>query len=55
MRDLLARAPGWSFALLYPRPEAFAALAGVHVDHVRPVVTGGLRNAMVLGHVDPRP
>jgi 23S rRNA G2445 N2-methylase RlmL len=55
VRDLLARARGWSFALLYPRPEALAGLDGVHVEHERPVVTGGLRNAMVLGRVDPRP
>jgi 23S rRNA G2445 N2-methylase RlmL len=55
VRDLIARAHGWSFALLYPRPEALAGLAGVHVDHARPVVTGGLRNAMVLGRVDARP
>lgn len=54
VRDLVARAHGWSFALLYPRPEALADVASVHVDHVRPVVTGGLRNALVLGHVDPR-
>ncbi|MFN2322331.1 MAG: hypothetical protein ABR510_05170 [Trueperaceae bacterium] len=52
VRDLVARAHGWSFALLYPRPEALAGLDGVHVDHVRSVVTGGLRNAMVLGRVD---
>ena len=55
VRDLLARAHGWSFALLYPRPEALANLPGVHIEHVRPVVTSGLRNAMVVGHVDPRP
>jgi 23S rRNA G2445 N2-methylase RlmL len=55
VRDLVARAHGWAFALLYPRPEALAELPGVHVDHVRPVVTGGLRNAMVLGHVDQHP
>ena len=54
VRDLVARAHGWAFALLYPRPEALAGLAGVHVEHVRPVVTGGLRNAMVLGRVDAR-
>lgn len=55
VRDMVARAHGWAFALLYPRPEALAGLAGVRVDHVRPVVTGGLRNAMVLGRVDARP
>jgi 23S rRNA G2445 N2-methylase RlmL len=55
VRDLIARAHGWAFALLYPRPEALAGLPGVHVEHVRPVITGGLRNAMVLGRVDPRP
>lgn len=55
VRDLVARAHGWAFALLYPRPEALAGLAGVHVEHVRPVVTGGLRNAMVLGRVDAHP
>ncbi len=55
VRDLVARAHGWSFALLYPRPEGLAGLDGVHVDHVRPVVTGGLRNAMAIGRVDPRP
>ena len=54
VRDLLARAHGWAFALLYPRPEALADLSGVRVEHVRAVVTGGLRNAMVLGRVDPR-
>jgi 23S rRNA G2445 N2-methylase RlmL len=53
VRDLIARAHGWSFALLYPRPEALSGLAGVHVDHVRPVVTGGLRNAMAIGRVEP--
>ena len=55
VRDLIARARGWAFALLYPRPDALAGLDGVHVDHVRPVVTGGLRNAMTLGRVEPRP
>jgi putative N6-adenine-specific DNA methylase len=55
VRDLLARAHGWSYAFLYPRPEAWAHVAGVRVDHVRPVVTGGLRNTMVLGRVDPQP
>lgn len=50
---LIERAVGWSFALLYPRPEALAGRPGVHVDQVRAVVTGGLRNAMVLGRVDP--
>lgn len=48
---LLAGAPGWTFALLYPRPDAIVALPGVTVTHVRSVVTGGLRNAMVVGTV----
>lgn len=52
---LVAGARGWAFALLYPRPEALADRPGVRVAHVRPVVTGGLRNAMVLGHVEPAP
>ncbi|MDF1523063.1 MAG: hypothetical protein P1P87_09625 [Trueperaceae bacterium] len=50
--DLLGRAGGWSFALLYPRPDAVAALPRVRVHHVREVVTGGLRNAMVVGSVE---
>jgi 23S rRNA G2445 N2-methylase RlmL len=49
---LLARAGGWSFALLYPRPEAIAALPRVRVHQAREVVTGGLRNAMVVGSVE---
>lgn len=48
---LLGRASGWTFAFLYPRPEAVAELPGVTLTDVRPVVTGGLRNAMIVGHV----
>lgn len=53
--DLVAGARGWAFALLYPRPDALAERPGVRVDAVRTVVTGGLRNAMVVGHVEPGP
>ncbi len=51
IRDVLRTARGWDVALLYPRPGVLTSLPGLEVHHVRPVVTGGLRNAIVLGRV----
>ena len=49
LRTLLAGAPGWDFALLYPRPEELEGLPAVTVREVRSLITGGLRNAIVVG------
>ena len=49
LRTLLARASGWDFALLYPRPEELEGLPAVTVREVRSLITGGLRNAIVVG------
>ncbi len=51
LRSLLRTASGWDVALLYPRPDALTDMPGLEVRHVRRVVTGGLRNAIVLGRV----
>lgn len=52
LRRLLAGARGWRFALLYPRPEDLDELPGVELRDVRTIVTGGLRNAILVGRVD---
>jgi len=51
LRTVLGRASGWDFALLYPRPDELDGLAGVAVRQVRTLVTGGLKNAIVVGRV----
>lgn len=51
LRELVARARGWSFALLYPDADALAGLAGVVLVQRTAIVTGGLRNTLVLGRV----
>jgi 23S rRNA G2445 N2-methylase RlmL len=50
LAGLLRRASGWRFALLYPRPEAIARGGGV-IEATIPTVTGGVRNAVVIGRV----
>jgi 23S rRNA G2445 N2-methylase RlmL len=54
LRGLLRGAGGWDFALLYPRPEDLDALPGVDVRQVHSLVTGGLKNAVVVGRVGAR-
>jgi 23S rRNA G2445 N2-methylase RlmL len=54
LRALLARAQGWRFALLYPRPQDLDGLADVELLEVRTIVTGGLRNAVLIGRVGGR-
>jgi putative N6-adenine-specific DNA methylase len=51
--QVLAGAGGWTFALLYPVPDDVAGIAGVRDLQVRPIITGGLRNAMIVGSVTP--
>ena len=51
LRDVLAHAPGWRFALLFPEPDVIAQHPRVVLEQRLPVVTGGLRNAMLLGRV----
>lgn len=51
LRALLGSAVGWRFALLYPRPGDLEGAAGVDVLEVRTIVTGGLRNALLVGRV----
>jgi putative N6-adenine-specific DNA methylase len=51
LRDLLRGAHGWGFALLYPRPEELDGHAGIEVQQVHSLVTGGLKNAVVVGRV----
>jgi putative N6-adenine-specific DNA methylase len=53
LRSLLERAPGWRFALLYPHPADLVREGSpVTIEEARQVITGGLRNAMVVGRVD---
>jgi 23S rRNA G2445 N2-methylase RlmL len=52
LRGLLASATGWRFALLYPRPNDLEGVAGVELLEVRTIVTGGLRNAVLVGRVN---
>ena len=54
LRALLSRAEGWRFALLYPRPQDLDGLADVELLEVRTIVTGGLRNAVLIGRVGGR-
>jgi 23S rRNA G2445 N2-methylase RlmL len=54
LRALLGSAAGWRFALLYPRPNDLEGAAGVQLLEVRTIVTGGLRNAVLVGHVSDR-
>ena len=54
VRSLLGRAQGWRFALLYPRPQDLDGLADVELLEVRTIVTGGLRNAVLIGRVGGR-
>ncbi len=54
LRSLLAHAAGWRFALLYPRPQDLAGLEDVDLLEVRTVVTGGLRNAVLIGRIGRR-
>ncbi len=51
LRDVLSHAHGWRFALLFPDPDALARHARIEVERRLPVVTGGLRIALVLGSV----
>jgi len=53
LRDVLSNASGWRFALLFPAPDVLANHPKVQVEQRLPVVTGGLRNAFVLGSVRP--
>jgi 23S rRNA G2445 N2-methylase RlmL len=48
---VLRRARGWRFALLFPDPGALAQQPGIDVEQRLPMVTGGLRNALILGSV----
>lgn len=52
VRGVLASARGWDVAVLYPRPDELAKVPGLEVRHVRKLVTGGLRNAILLGRLD---
>ncbi len=51
LRALLGSAAGWRFALLYPRPRDLEGADGVELLDVRTIVTGGLRNAVLIGRV----
>ena len=51
LRDVLSHAAGWRFALLFPDPDVLAGHPRITVEQRLPVVTGGLRNALVLGSV----
>lgn len=51
LRDVLSNAAGWRFALLFPNPDVLANHPKVQIEQRLPVVTGGLRNAFVLGSV----
>jgi len=51
LRELLATASGWRFALLFPDAAALEALPHVDIETRLPVVTGGLRNTLVVGSV----
>ncbi len=48
---VLSRARGWRFALLYPDADVLSQHPGIDVEQRSPVVTGGLRNAVILGSV----
>jgi len=52
LATLLRGAAGWDFALLYPRPADLDEIPGVEVRQVRSIVTGGLKNAVVVGRVE---
>jgi 23S rRNA G2445 N2-methylase RlmL len=54
LRGLLATAPGWRFALLYPHVDHLVSIPGVEVEDVRRVTTSGLPNAMIVGRVAAR-
>jgi len=54
LRALLSRAEGWRFALLYPHPQDLEGLPNVELLEVRTIVTGGLRNAVLIGRVGGR-
>ncbi len=51
LRDLLSGAPGWRFALLYPDIDAITDEPWLEIERRLPVVTSGLRNALVVGSV----
>ena len=51
LRDVLSHATGWRFALVFPDPDVLAGHPRIAVEQRLPVVTGGLRNALVLGTV----
>ncbi len=51
LRDVLSHAPGWRFALLFPEPDILAQHPRIALERRLPVVTGGLRNAIVVGEV----
>ncbi len=51
LRDVLSHAPGWRFALLFPEPDVLAQHPRIAVERRLPVVTGGMRNAIVVGRV----
>jgi 23S rRNA G2445 N2-methylase RlmL len=51
VRELLRGADGWGFALLYPRPDDLDGLPGVEVRQVHALITGGMKNAVVVGRV----
>ncbi len=53
LRDVLSNAAGWRFALLFANPDVLANHPKVQIEQRLPVVTGGLRNAFVLGSVRP--
>jgi len=51
LRDVLVHAAGWRFALVFPDPDVLARHPAIEIQQRLPVVTGGLRNAFVLGSV----
>ena len=51
LRDVLSHAPGWRFALLFPEPDVLAQHPRIALERRLPVVTGGMRNAIVVGRV----
>lgn len=51
VRGLVAGATGWDIALLYPDPGVLDDVPAVEVLQRTPLVTGGLRNALLLARV----
>lgn len=53
VRQLVTRAQGWHVALLYPNMGVLDALPEVEVVQRHALVTGGLRNALLIARVRP--